>query len=236
MRYAIFLLVLLVGFTHTTHAKRDSVKTGEQYRNTVTLSMANFSIVGITPFDERFVLGWIANQFGINVAHRLDNNLALNIGYHAWNISPVFYKGGAYNDPEPFNTHTYDNRYTYGERNHDDVGSLRFRYGYKMVDATIMYRYDKILRHKFAVGAGLSCAWGSNLYVRYKLYYGSQPNDFLFVMNRERKGYAGILLPVRYDYLFSSGKFGIGLQSNARKYFGLQSLQIDYGFHFSVNF
>lgn len=233
MRLFLFALIF-IGSNSTVHAKADSVDSKKrEYRNTVMLSIANFSIVGFTPFDRTVITSYIANQLGVNLEHRVNNSFGYSLGYHEWNLNPFFDKIEYH--PEPFTSYLYYRQYIKGSRNIDDIGSLRHRYGYKMIDATANCRYDKFRRHKFSTGAGVSYTWGTNYYLTHR-YYSVIVNDFMYYVRKESEGYAGAIIPLRYDLLFLRNRFATGVQGTARKYFGLQSWQIDYGIHLSVNF
>jgi hypothetical protein len=222
----------IVGFSH---AKGDSVRTKKEYRNTVRLSMANFSILGITKFNLNMgpppYWDYIANQFGLNYEHKIDNCISVAIGYSEWNIN----SSRSDSHPTAYTSFLYSRRYIKGSRNIDDIGALRHRYGYKMIDAAASYRYDKFRRHKFTGGAGISYTWGTNYYLTHR-FFSAYENDYVYYTRKESEGYAGAIIPVRYDFLFLRNRFATGVQGTARKYFGLQSWQIDYGIHLGVNF
>lgn len=207
-----------------------------EYKNSVMLSIANFSIAGITPFDKNFIFppylaDYIANQYGIQIEHKLRKPFSVSIGYNAWNL----YTSRTDHEPDPYTSFLYDRRYVKGSRNIDEIGALRHRYGYKMLDAAVTYRYDKFYRHKFSVGMGLSYTRGTNYYLTQR-FFSTTENSYVYYTQKTSKSYAGMVLPLRYDLLFFKNRLAVGAQANARKYFGLQSLQIDYGVHVSVNF
>lgn len=220
----------IVGFSH---AKGDSVRTKKEYRNTVMLSIANFSIVGITPFDRLIFTSYISNQIGVNVEHKLSKVCRISLGYNEWNLHPFFEK--IIYDPAPYTSFLHFRQYIKGSRNIDDIGALRHRHGYKMIDAAANYRYDRFRRHKFTGGLGISYTWGTSYYLTHR-FFSAYENNYVDYTRKEREGYAGAIIPVRYDFLFLRNRLAIGVQGTARKYFGLQSWQIDYGVHLSVNF
>lgn len=219
-------------------AKTDSLAASNkrEYRNSVILSIANFSIAGITPFDKNFIFppyvaDYIANQYGIQIEHELTGPFRVSMGYHAWNL----FASRTDHEPDPYTSYLYDRRYVKGSRNINETGALRHRHGYKMLDAAVSYRYDKFARHKFSAGMGLSYTWGTNYYLTQR-FFSTTENSYVYYTSKTSGNYAGMVLPLRYDLLFFKSILAVGAQVNARKYFGLQSWQIDYGVHLSVNF
>ena len=234
----IFSLVVLVHLSLFTTAKQDSASHRPTYRNSITLSLANFSIIGLTDFDPNSIIPpttvpYIANQFGITATHEVFPRIAVSIAYNAWNANSWLNRHDDYVDED--HDHTFDHRYQPGQRNNEEPGALRFRYAYKMIDVAAVYTYDRFKRHHFSVGAGLSYTWGTNFYV-YSKQFNVHNNFEEYIMRTKKEGYAGLLIPVSYDFLFFKERMRMGIQANARKYFGLYSFQIDYGLHVGLNF
>lgn len=230
--YKYLASLLLSAIAFSSFAGTDSISVRKDHKTSVTLSIANFSIAGLTYFDYYMFTDYIANQFGVNVEHKVNERLRINIGFNTWNTNAYLNRRADWSDPEEI--HLYDYRFPRGQKNIDDVGALRFRYGYKMIDIAVSRRWEHFRKHKFTGGLGLSFTWGTNYYLDH-IYFDNNINDYIYRMHTEVHGYGGVIVPLRYDYLFAKNRMSIGLQTTARKYLGLYSVQVDYGMHVSIN-
>jgi hypothetical protein len=147
-------------------------------------------------------------------------NWSIAAGYSAWNetkflnVLPGLAVVGGY---EPF----------------DKVGSLQWRYSYKMRDVFVCYKYDRFKKHKIKAGVGVSYTQGINEYV------DSVQNSIFegrIYLHNERHSYWGVVPLLSYDYLCLHRRVGFGADFRVRKYFGIHSTQIDYGAHIALNF
>ena len=239
---SLFLTSFLLTQAYLLSAHGDTTKTTQNYRNTITFTMSDFGIVGLAKAhlnnryaDPILVLYNLTNQFGIQVERSYQDKFVLGLSYNAWNTNPLLNKYQRMGSSQ-IEVHDFDRRYPYGEKDYNRIGAQRFRHGYKMIDAVASYRYRFLPRHIVTGGVGASFTFGTNLYVTGKYYYGSRPEDFLWRTNRVAESYMGFTVPLRYDFLMLHNRVAIGVQGNARKYFGLYSWLIDGGVHVSYNF
>lgn len=241
-KYTLTLLSLFCFISLGYAANSDSVcsrKWLDSSQYTVSLSAANFTIAGLTkfypdlgPFSDN-----IANQFGLSVERRMRKRLYAGVAFAAWNTMRYLDRNytAAWNYQDPVSDDHYgDFRYPVAQPHYDEIGAWRFRHAYKMIDLNALYAYDHFKRHRFTGGLGLSFTWGTNIYLD-RILYNPVNNIDLYYFHRETHGYAGVILPFRYDLLFLRGKLATGLQGNVRKYFGIYSVQIDYGVHLNIN-
>ncbi len=117
----------------------------------------------------------------------------------------------------------------------DKVGSIITRWSYKMVDVFAMYRYNKFKKHKIKTGLGLSYTRGANDFVD-SVYLNPGGGDGILYLHYEKHSYLGVIPCISYDYMFFRNRFAFGWDLRLRKYFGIHSSQIDYGYHLSLNF
>lgn len=238
IRLAFLLFTLsfrcLPAFAHPDSLKLRHGPETISHTGTIGVSISNFSIAGITPFDHLMFTGYIANQLGAYAEYALYNGprpIKIYFGYNEWNLNPFFDK--ILYEPAPYTSYRFVRQYVQASRNFNEPGALRFRKGYRMADAAATTEY-RIGHHCFTGGLGASLTWGKSYYLEQR-YFNTSWNSFMYVMREEQETYVGIFLPVRYDLLFIRDRFAVGVQGSARKYFGLQSLQIDYGVHLAVN-
>jgi len=239
IRYTLFLWFALVLCSQTVSANAETLKLGRMpeiisHTATVGLSISNFSIAGITPFDHLMFTGYIANQLGGYAEYALNNGprpLKVYMGYNEWNLHPFFDK--ILYEPAPYTSYRFVRQYVQSSRNFNEPGALRYRKGYRMIDAAANTEY-RTGNHCFTGGVGASLTWGTSYYLEQR-YFNTSWNSFMYVMREEKETYFGIFLPVRYDLKFIRDRLSAGIQCSARKYFGLQSVQIDYGVHLAVN-
>ena len=241
MRSIILTSFLLIQ-AYLLSANSDTTKTPKNYRNTITFTMSDFGIVGLANehmrkrYENVFdALYQLTNQFGIQAERTYQDKFIVGLSYNAWNTIP-FMNTNPKNGLPTVEIYDFDRRYPFGEKDYNRIGAQRFRHGYKMIDAVASYRYRFLPRHFVTGGVGASFTFGTNLYVTGKYYYGGRPEDFLWRTNRVAKSYMGFTVPLRYDFLLLHNRVAIGVQGNARKYFGLYSWLIDGGVHVSYNF
>jgi hypothetical protein len=110
---------------------------------------------------------------------------------------------------------------------------------YVMLDFAARYSLFATSRHMIKAGVGVSVTRGDNEYFTghgVLLFAGPGPinNDMFFKKNVGV--YAGIISSLSYDYRIQQGRVLIGADVKAREYFGLPSVQVDYGVHIGYGF
>jgi hypothetical protein len=166
----------------------------------------------------------VADQFSLSYERSVCKSFCVSLGFSEWNsflfkkeypVGPIV-KGNEHGSFAP--------------------GTLEWRYKYKMVDAIAMYKHAVTKRHTLSVGPGISYAWGTNVYVDTVFYNTGPPYDALVVSSVKIKHYFGLDATVQYDYSLFKSRVNVGVDFKGRKYFGLNSMQVEYGVHTGVNF
>jgi len=217
IKYKLFALFCLISFN--VKGKTDSTQQKLDKNNSIIISVSNFSFPKIL----RFRLGISRNLFdqcGIYYERRIYKQFKATIGYSEWNT--LIHEGA-----RPF-VPGYIGLMT--------IGSFQYRQHYKMADIFLSYKYRKCIRHSIDVGIGASYYWGLNTYIDTIFYNPDPPYDAIEYSKSRKENYWGIVPFVKYDYLLWKNRIGLGADIRLRKYFGLNSAQIDYGIHLSLNF
>ncbi len=158
-------------------------------------------------------------QYGIRYERRLNERYSIGYSYESWGVFPF--------------TGFQSGIDVQGQRDYQKIGGLKRRTSYYLGDITFSYRYNKFKKDKIMITAGPSLAMGCNVYVNSmhvvngKTYYNCDYNW---------ESQIGLLSRVSYDHLFLKGRVGMGVHIACRKYFGLESVQMDYGMHLGLNF
>jgi hypothetical protein len=103
-----------------------------------------------------------------------------------------------------------------------------------MIDAAANTEY-RFRKHLFSSGLGASYTWGTSYYLEQRIY-NTVWDSYQYDYREKKESYLGLFVPLRYDLLLLHNHLALGIQGNVRKYFGLQSAQVDYGFHLSAFF
>jgi hypothetical protein len=221
------LLAMWVCFvSFSAFAKTDSLSNTKEFSNSIQFSATDMFFPGLTSYEEfkhKVPIFLVAEQIAGYYDRRIYKNWHVAIGYSEWNETSFLSEHKGIHGISGFDPI-------------DKVGSIQERYSYKMYDVFASYKYNRFKKHKLKAGVGFSYTKGYNTYVDSVYLNQSPPYDGIIFVHNERHAYYGIVPFIGYDYLCISKRLGLGLDFRVRKYFGIHSSQIDYGFHVAFNF
>jgi hypothetical protein len=213
----------------SSFAKKDSTSAKMDFGNSVIVSAYGQFFPKTYKYWSHIpdiLSGDFADVFAISYQRKLYKNLGVGIGYAAWNtnkwmLKNVYTDGQAYNDG-PINGNIIRER-----------GMVETIEAYKMFDLYVTYKYNILNKHKIEAGAGVSRAWGINTVID-TVYI--LPFDNYVIAHEQPASYYGVFAFISYDYLLFHNRVAIGYEFKWRRYFGLYSPQLNYGFNVKFNF
>ena len=198
----------------------------QQFTNTLKLETGCFIIPG--SYNPQPYSLSLQEQHGLYYEHTISRKIQISFGMNWWNSSMI----GGYTIWEiPQVTSTkYDSK---------EIITLT-RTNYKMVDIAVRYSLIATKRHRLNAGLGISFANGSDIFYKDIINYPlppdvyscrSPPNSY-----EHSDIHLGAISSLSYDCYILKGRFAVGVDIKCRKYFSLQSVQLDYGIHVGYNF
>lgn len=182
-------------------------------------------------FIPNFVYAEDFSQWGISYTRQFSKRSFISLVGKKWTTNSDFFlparEGQLYTS-------------TYMSSNWDKMkrGDLVSRKKFRSIDANYSYailpssKYGEVL-----AGAGLSYTFGQHYYIDTIIVPTFFPFDNYDVKYTEKQeSYLGICPHFQYNYFMIKHRLILGVHVQPRKYFGLQSIQYDLGFHVGVNF
>ena len=216
----LLLLTAFIIIAFFANAQDSTCNPKKNFSNSVSITASNYYFPKLYSFSFREIF---TQQFGFNFEHSFGKNFSLSASYSKWskflvsnsNLKPAVVKG------------------TFGGWK---VGSLMYRYKYQSEDLIVKYKYSLNKKNAIKIGLGISRTSGSSSYVDSIYVNPNPPHDGIIYSHYQKDTYWGYVPTINYDYLLIRNNLSVGADLRCRKYFGLYSVQIDYGIQLAFYF